>query len=166
MKPKLFLPAGLLVLILALAGAVQVLGAQAEAPDFSAPDLSGKVRTLSSYQGRIVILNFWATWCPECVRELPSLSAFAAANKDVAVLGVASGRNPETVRSFLSSRPVAFPVLVDTSGDLFVRKYMVRTIPCTVIVDRRGNIAERIFGAEDFQSSGFRKKIERLKTAP
>jgi cytochrome c-type biogenesis protein len=162
---KLFLPAGLFVLILALT-AVHARGAQAEAPDFSAPDLSGKVQTLSSYRGRIVVLNFWATWCPECVRELPSLSAFAAANKDVAVLGVTSDRNPETVRTFLSSRPVAYPVLVDTSGEIFVRKYKVRVLPCTVIVDRRGNIAERIFGAEDFQSSRFRKKIERLKTAP
>ncbi len=165
MKVKLFFLIGPLFLLLALAGAVQADSAPKEAPDFSAPDLFGKVQTLSSYRGRIVILNFWATWCPECVRELPSLSAFAEANKDVVVLGVASERNPETVRNFLSSSPVKYPIIVDASGDVFVTKYMIRALPCTVIVDRKGFIAESIFGAENFQSAGFREKINRLKAA-
>jgi peroxiredoxin len=160
---KLNLLIGPLFLLLAFAGAVQADSAPKEAPDFSVPDLSGKVQTLSSYRGRIVVLNFWATWCPECVRELPSLSAFAEANKDVVVLGVASERNPDTVRNFLSSSPVKFPVIVDATGDVFVKKYMVRVLPCTVIVDKKGYIAERIFGAQNFQSTRFQEKINRLK---
>lgn len=151
------------ILLLAFAGSVHA--DSAPAPDFSVPDLSGTVQTLSSYRGRIVVLNFWATWCPGCVHELPSLSAFAEADKDVVVLGVASERNLETTRTFLSSSPVKYPVLVDTSGDIFVRKYMIRALPCTVVVDRKGNIAERIFGAQNFQSAGFREKIKRLKGA-
>jgi peroxiredoxin len=165
MRSKLTRAARLLVLLLALAGAVHAGGAPQEAPDFSAMDLSGKVQTLSSYRGKIVILNFWATWCPECVRELPSLNAFAEANKDVVVLGLASERNPDAVRAFLSSRQVKYPVLVDVSGDVFVRKYMIRALPCTVIVDKKGTIAGRIFGAENFQSSGFREMISRLQNA-
>jgi cytochrome c-type biogenesis protein len=163
MKSKLFFLIGSLFLFLAFAGAVRADSARKEAPDFSAPDLSGKVQTLSSYRGRIVILNFWATWCPECVRELPSLSAFAEADKDVVVLGVASERNPETVRNFLSSSPVKYPSIVDATGDIFVKKYMIRALPCTVILDRKGFIAERIFGAENFQSAGFREKVRKLK---
>ncbi len=165
MKPKLFFLTGPLFLLLAFAVAVQADSVSREAPDFSAPDSSGKIQTLSSYRGRIVILSFWATWCPECIRELPSLSAFAEADKDVVVLGLASERNPETVRKFLSSSPVKYPVIVDTSGDIFVKKYMIRALPCTVIVDRKGFIAESIFGAENFQSAGFREKINRLKAA-
>jgi len=154
-----------LILLFALAGAVLAESAPKEAPDFSAPDLSGKVQTLSAYRGRVVILNFWATWCPECVRELPSLSAFAEANKDVVVLGVASERDPETVRKFLSSSPVTYPVIIDATGDIFVTKYLIRALPSTIILDRKGFIADRIFGAEDFQSRGFREKIRRLKEA-
>jgi peroxiredoxin len=163
MKSKLLCQISPLFLLLAFAGAVLADSAPKEAPDFSVPDLSGKVQTLSSYRGRIVVLNFWATWCPECVRELPSLSAFGEANKDVVVLAVASERNPETVRNFLSSSPVKFPLIVDASGDIFVKKYMIRALPSTIIVDRNGFIAERIFGAQNFQSTGFGKKITRLK---
>jgi cytochrome c-type biogenesis protein len=162
MRLKLFFLIGLFFLLLAFAGPVHADSAPKEAPNFSAPDLSGKIQTLSSYRGRIVILNFWATWCPECVRELPSLGAFAEANKDVVVLGIASERNPETVRNFLSSSPVKFPMIIDATGDIFVTKYMVRSLPSTIILDRKGFIAERIFGAENFQSTGFREKIKRL----
>jgi cytochrome c-type biogenesis protein len=162
MRSKLFCLLGPLFLLLAFAGAVRADSAPKEAPDFSAPDLSGKVQTLSSYRGRIVILNFWATWCPECVRELPSLSAFAEANKDVVVLGVASERNPETVKNFLISSSAKYPMIVDATGGIFVAKYMIRALPCTIILDRKGFIAERIFGAENFQSAGFREKIKRL----
>ena len=163
MKWKLFFLAGPFFLLLAFVVPAQAADPRKEAPDFAAADLSGKVQALSSYRGRIVILNFWATWCPECVRELPSLNAFAEANRDVAVLGIASERDPETVRRFLSPSPMKFPVIVDATGDIFVRKYMIRALPSTIILDRKGSIAERIFGAEDFQSRSFREKIRRLK---
>lgn len=162
MELKLIFLSGLLFLFVALTGAVQAENAPKEAPDFSFPDLSGKTQTLSSYRGRIVILNFWAIWCPECVRELPSLDAFAEANKDVVVLGVASERDPQTVRNFLFSTKVRYPIIVDATGDIFVKKYMIRALPSTIIVDRNGFIAALIIGAENFQSEGFRKKIKRL----
>lgn len=163
MRSKLTALIVALWLVLAFAGPVSAVDARKEAPDFSAPDLSGTVRTLSAYRGRIVILNFWATWCTECVREIPSLNAFAEANKDVVVLGIASERSTETVRLFSTSSPIKYPVVVDVTGDVFVRKYLIRALPCTIIVDRNGFIAERIFGAEDFQSRGFQEKITRLR---
>lgn len=163
MHSKLFFLIGMLCLLLALNGPVQAASAPKLAPDFSAPDVSGTVRTLSSYRGRIVILNFWATWCPECVREIPSLNAFAEANKDVAVLGIASERDPDAIGKFLSSSTIKYPVIVDSTGELFVRKYMVRALPSTIIIDRKGYIAGLIIGAENFQSTGFRDRIKRLK---
>jgi thiol-disulfide isomerase/thioredoxin len=152
-----------LIIGFTFAGAVQADGVPREAPDFSAPDMSGVVQTLSSYRGRIVVLNFWATWCPECVREIPSLNAFADANKDIVVLGVASERDPEAVRHFIASSTIKYPTIVDSTGDLFVRKYMIRALPSTIIVDRKGFIAGWIVGAENFQSAGFRDRIQRLK---
>lgn len=163
MTLKLFFSVVLLCLFFALSSAVQAGSAPKEAPDFSAPDITGKVQNLSSYRGRIVILNFWATWCPECVREIPSLNAFAEANRDVVVLGIASERSPEAVENFLSTSTVKYPIIVDATGDVFVRKYMIRALPSTIIIDRKGFIAGMIFGAENFQSTGFFDRIKRLK---
>lgn len=165
MTLKLFFPVVLLCLFLALSGAVQAGSAPKEAPDFSAPDITGKVQNLSSYRGRIVILNFWATWCPECVREIPSLNAFAEANRDVVVLGIASERSPEAVENFLSTSTVKYPIIVDATGDVFVRKYMIRALPSTIIIDRKGFIAGMIFGAENFRSTSFLDRIKLLKEA-
>lgn len=162
MQLKLFFAASLCLLAI-FTGAAQGASAPKEAPDFSSPDISGKTQTLSSYRGRIVVLNFWATWCPECVREIPSLNAFAEANKDVAVLGIASERDPDAVGKFLSSSVVKYPIIVDSTGDLFVRKYMVRALPSTIIIDRKGYIAGMFIGAENFQSAGFRDRIKRLR---
>ncbi|MDA8099308.1 MAG: TlpA disulfide reductase family protein [Nitrospiraceae bacterium] len=153
----------LLLLTLTVGSRAFAAEAPKAAPDFTAPDLSGKTQTLSAYRGRIVVLNFWATWCPECIHELPSLNAFAEANKDVVVLAIASERNPETVRNFLASSPAKYPVIVDSSGDIFVKKYLVRALPSTVIVDQNGNIADRVFGAENFLSKGFQERIKRLQ---
>lgn len=165
MVSQRLVPSVLLFLFLAFTGAVSAADAPQEAPDFSAPDLAGVVQTLSAYRGRIVILNFWATWCQECIREIPSLNAFAETNKDVVVLGIASERDPETIRNFRASSPIKYPVIVDTTGDVFVKKYLIRALPSTIIVDRKGFIAERLFGAENFQSRGFQEKIQRLQEA-
>lgn len=163
MTLKLFFPVVAFCMFFALSSAVQAGSAPKEAPDFSAPDITGKVQNLSSYRGRIVILNFWATWCPECVREIPSLNAFAEANRDVVVLGIASERSPEAVENFLSTSTVKYPIIVDATGDVFVRKYMIRALPSTIIIDRKGFIAGMIFGAENFRSTGFLDRIKRLK---
>ena len=134
------------------------------APDFQLADLSGTVHKLSDLRGSAVVLNFWATWCPECLMEIDALSAFAEQyeKKGVAVLSVSVDKNEGSLREFLQGHPVRFPVLTDQKGDVFVRKYFIRGLPATIIIDPQGNIAAVMLGAQNFTAREFTEKIDRL----
>jgi len=157
------LQAALAVLLLALATPAASSNTD-PAPDFALADLAGQVTKLSDLRGSVVVLNFWATWCPECVIEMPSLRAFTDQyrTKDVTVLTVSIDRSEKDLRTFLEEHPVPFPVLRDPSGDVFVTKYRTRALPATVVIDREGGIAARLYGRQDFQARGFTKRIEEL----
>lgn len=131
------------------------------APDFELTDLNGKIHRLSGYRGKVVVLNFWASWCPECLEEMPSLNAFYEKNsrKDIVVLGVTADRKKETVLTALRKVPVAYPVLLEPGGGVFIRKYTVIGMPTTVLIDRNGIIADRIVGRTDFGSASFSGKV-------
>ncbi len=135
-----------------------------EAPDFQLTDLGGTTRTLSGLRGSVVVLNFWATWCPECLIEIDSLSAFAEkyGKRGVVVLSVSVDKNEAALRDFLAGHPVRFPVMIDREGDVFVRKYTIRGLPATIIIDRQGVIAARMLGAQEFLSKDFTGKIDML----
>ncbi len=135
-----------------------------QAPDFGLADVTGSLHRLSDSRGKVVVLNFWATWCPECLSEIDSLSAFTEKyrNRDVVVLTVSVDKNEAALTDFLKGHPVKFPVLIDREGDVFVRKYTIRGLPATLLIDRTGAIAERMLGAEDFLSAEFTKRIEGL----
>lgn len=134
------------------------------APDFELADLSGGVTRLSALRGKVVVLNFWATWCPECVEEMPSLNAFANRyhSKDVIVLGISVDRSEEAVRKYLKIHPTTFTVLLDGNGDVFVTRYRTRALPTTVIVDRQGAIAARLAGRQNFLSRRITSLIDGL----
>ncbi len=135
-----------------------------EAPDFQLTDLGGTVHALSGLRGNVVVLNFWATWCPECLVEIDSLSAFAEkyGKRGVVVLSVSVDKNEAALREFLGGHPVRFPVMIDREGDVFVRKYTIRGLPATIIIDRQGIIAARMLGAQEFLSKDFTGKIDGL----
>ncbi len=134
------------------------------APDFELADLDGKIHRLADYRGRVVIINFWASWCPECLEEMPSLNSLYKKfrRQDLVVLGITSDRKPETVREVLKKIPVAYPLLPESGGGVFIRKYTVVGLPTTIVVDRRGFISERIVGRTDFGSASFTGKIQEL----
>jgi peroxiredoxin len=161
-RPAFFL---LLMMFIALAP-LSALGAprSVPAPDFELADLSGTVTKLSALRGSVIVLNFWATWCPECVDELSSLNEFSERyrSRGVTVLGVSVDRNEEALRKFLAGHPVRFPVLLDGRGEVFVARYKTRALPATVIVDRQGAIAARLPGRQDFLSRKFTDRIEDL----
>ncbi len=135
-----------------------------QAPDFQLADLSGTVHRLSDLRGSVVVLNFWATWCPECLVEIDSLSAFAEkyGKRGVVVLGISLDKNEQALSDFLQSHPVKFPVMIDRDGGVFVRKYTIRGLPATVLIDRRGSVAARLLGAQEFMSQEFIGKIDGL----
>ncbi|HEY8343077.1 MAG TPA: thiol-disulfide oxidoreductase ResA [Calditerricola sp.] len=112
------------------------------APDFTLQTVDGKPLTLSDLRGQAVVLNFWATWCPPCRREMPALQAAYEAyrEKGVVVVGVNFGESRATVRGFLSRHGVTFPVVLDQDQNITTKVYGVKTFPTTVLIDSRGMV--------------------------
>ena len=111
-----------------------------EQADFSLQDLTGKTWKLSDLRGKVVVVNFWATWCPPCRKEMPDLQAlhdrFAAQN--LVILAI-SDEQPGKVQSFIQERKVTFPVLLDP-GRKVNEAFVVEGIPKTFVFDRDGKL--------------------------
>lgn len=111
------------------------------APDFSLPSLAGETVSLDDYAGQVVLVNLWATWCPPCRAEMPTLNAFYETHQGqgFVVLAVNSQEDARTVEDFIVDNQFSFPVLLDSRNELLTR-YQVRGLPTTFIIDRQGNI--------------------------
>jgi peroxiredoxin len=134
------------------------------APDFQLWNLEGDPVTLSSYQGRVVMLNFWATWCGPCRVEMPAMEVLYREfkRKDFEILAVSTDAQGAAVtRPFRDSMGLSFPILHDSDFRVGVT-YGTRTLPMTFLVNRRGIITHRIFGARDWQSPEARQMIQSL----
>ena len=109
------------------------------APGLDLPDLAGTPFTLAQVDGQVVLVNFWATWCPPCRKEMPALQRLSQqlGGEAFAVLGVNVGEDPERIENFLQSLPVppGFPMLLDRGGDA-AKAWNVRVLPTTWVVDR------------------------------
>src|SRR5574340_1504540 len=116
------------VVVLVLAGAAQAAGFDARpavpAPQLKAQDLAGTERTLADYRGKVVLLNFWASWCPPCLREMPSMERLREkmAGRPLAIVALDSAEAPEEVSAYLSRIKLGFPVLLDQIGRASCRK--------------------------------------------
>ena len=122
------------------------------APDFLARSLDGSPWSLSQYRGKLILLNFWATWCEPCRKELPDLEQLHQmySHQGLAVIGV-SGENPDDVRKFLSTEGITFPALHDQENRLHDR-YHVNSIPTTYVIGRDGTLLKRIEGYASTQA--------------
>ena len=121
------------------------------AVDFSLKDLSGQEHNLSSYAGKLVFLNFWATWCGPCREEIPSMEELylELQNQDFLIVAVNSQEAREQVADFVENIGMSFPVLLDTDGRVGAA-YSVRAIPTTYIIDPQGYILGRMVGTRDW----------------
>jgi peroxiredoxin len=117
------------------------------APDFTLEALTGETVTLSDLRGQWVVINFWATWCLPCVKEMPYLQKMAA-ERDMVVLGVNFNEAPETVAQFVAEHNLSFPILMNPD-DITLLVYQVRGLPRTFIIAPDGTIALRIVGEVD-----------------
>ena len=116
-------------------------------PDFTLPDVEGKPRSIGEWDGKVIVLNFWATWCPPCVREIPALQQLYETYQDkgLVVVGVALDTT-QSVIDFIDPQGVEYPVLIaDQEGPALTSQYgnRLNVLPYTVVIDRQGNIVYR-----------------------
>jgi len=121
-------------------------GSQPAAKDFTLNDLAGGTVTLSSLKGKVVVLNFWATWCPPCKAEIPDFIEVFDEYKDenVMFLGISS-EEAGVLRSFSGIYGINYPVLIDKSGNVF-SEWKVTAIPQTFILNAGGEIVFESLG--------------------
>lgn len=124
------------------------------APDFELSDLKGNTVSLSALRGKVVLVNFWATWCPPCREEIPSMDRLYQLLHSEGVELLAINVEPDgsqTVPKFMQRVPFGFPVLFDVDGT--VRgKFGVSKYPETFIIDAEGVVRERVIGSLDWNS--------------
>jgi len=119
-----------------------------QAPDFQLLNLEGQPVSLSDFQGRPVLLNFWAIRCPPCRFEMPFIQAIFEEQSDtgLVILAIDIGEAPSTVKDFIQSNNFSFPVLLDTDQDVAL-EYNIRAIPTTFFIDKDGIIQAIKVGA-------------------
>ena len=115
-----------------------------EAPSFLIKTLDGKTLTNSSFKGQVVVLNFWAGWCPPCLMELPAFGSFADEHPEVAVIGVAVDTSSDEVRSIQARTNANFTMALGTNE--IVSTFGVRGLPTTVIIGKDGHVAQKVTG--------------------
>lgn len=123
------------------------------APDFAVP-LDGKGAHLSDLKGKVVVLNFWATWCPPCVEETPALNSLQKriASRGGVVLGVSVDDDEAAYQKFLKDQEIVFPTYRDASKKSAL-DYGTKMYPETYIIDRRGKIARKVIGPQKWDSA-------------
>jgi peroxiredoxin len=133
------------------------------ADDFTLETTEGKQVSLSDYRGKIVFLNFWATWCPPCRREMPAMEKLYQKFKDqdFVMLAVDLQEKLEKVIKFMRDNKLNFPVLIDSEGKAG-SKYGIRSIPTTFLVDKHGKIIGRAIGGREWSNEEMFKLIEAL----
>jgi thiol-disulfide isomerase/thioredoxin len=121
--------------------------------DFRVSTMTGLTKARSSTKGKIVLLNFWATWCPPCRQEIPSIEKLGKEMKGTAfeIFAVSVGEDAATVKSFVAEQKITFPIYLDPKNTLS-RTYASQGIPTTYILNKEGKFIAGMIGAHDYSS--------------
>jgi peroxiredoxin len=168
MKVDRIIEAGILVTFAAFVGALflslhdNVVKAGDRAPDFSIRADNGKIITARDFGGKLLLLNFWATWCPPCISEVPALNQLqrTLGPDGVVILGVSEDEDPKAYQNFLARFQVSYLTARQPSKDIRL-KYGTIQIPETYLIDRNGKVVEKVVSDADWASA---RMIEHVKS--
>jgi thiol-disulfide isomerase/thioredoxin len=132
-------------------------------PPLELKDLAGNTHTLAQYQGRVVLINFWATWCPPCRDEMPSLQQLQQrlAGQPFVILGVNYGESPGRINGFLKQMALDFPILRDPRHEA-VEAWRVRTLPTSFLIGPDGQVRYWIVGELDWAADDVLARVRKL----
>ena len=135
------------VLAVALALALPTHAAMPTQPTLHVTTLDGKPYDLSAQRGKWVIVNYWATWCVPCIKEMPDISSYVSAHKNVTAIGLAyDDSDPADIKAFVAKHPVVYPI-AQVTLDKPVKDFdEPRGLPTTWVIDPSGKVAKRFIG--------------------
>jgi len=142
----------------------RTLVAGAKFPDFSEKDVAGKPLSVANYQGKVVLVDFWATWCVPCREEMPSMERLYRryGDRGLTILAVSVDRGgPATVAAFVKMLRLTYRIGLDPRMEV-AEQYRVRALPSSFLVDRQGNVAGIAVGPRDWDSRAARAVVETL----
>lgn len=137
-------------------------------PDFTLPDLRGNIVQLSTLRGKVVFINIWATWCPPCVEEMPTMQRLydRLHDRGLEVLAISiDALGAYVVAPFMQQYRLTFPALLDPPGSI-ARLYRSTAVPESFVVDKQGRLVEKVVGGRDWAHPQVMAMFERLLAAP
>ena len=147
--------------------ALTALAGRPPAPELDLRDMDGTRHRMSDYRGRVVIVNFWATWCPPCREEMPSMQrAYEQLREEgIQMLAINIGEDEDTVFAFTANYPVEFPLLLDLDSAT-IRSWPVKGLPTTFVVDPQGRLAYQAIGDREWDDPDLLATVRALKNEP
>lgn len=133
------------------------------APALQAQALDGAPHTLASFRGKVVLLNFWASWCPPCLREMPSMERLRIrmAGRPLEIVALDSAETRDEVSAYLSRMPLGFPVLLDPDGSN-TRRWKVFALPSSFLLDAEGRVRYVLTGPTEWDEGEALQLVESL----
>lgn len=134
------------------------------APDFLLRDMDEGIHKLSDYKGKPVIVNFWATWCPPCRAELPSMNRAWKKVKDegIQMIAINVGEDEDTIFAFSGDYPIDFTILLDETGEE-INNWPIKGLPTTFVIDPQGRIAYKAVGGREWDNDKLLDLVRGLK---